>query len=104
MFKKGFIDLITGLFVYLIEKLIIIAIKVHRIAERIDNKTVFNDIEKNCSLTKLVLNLKDQFKISSTGKIKPINIGTKHIKKHAEDLSELNLFTGVGLKFDPIVE
>ncbi len=104
MFKKGFIDLITELFLYLIEKLIIIAIKVHRIAERIDNKTVFNDIEKNCSFTKLVLNLKDQFKISSTGKIKPINIGTKHTKKHTEDPSELNLFTGVGLKFDPIVE
>ena len=104
MFKKGLIDLITELFLYLIEKLIVIAIKVHRIAERIDNKTVFNDIEKNCSLKKLVLNLKDQFKISSTGNIKPINIGTKHTKKHTEDPSELNLFTGVGLKFDPIVE
>ena len=104
MFKKGFIDLITELFLYLIEKLIIIAIKVHRIAERIDNKTVFNDIEKNCSLTKLVLNLKDQFKISSTGKIKPINIGTKHTKKHTEDPSVPNLVTCVGLKFDPMVE
>ena len=78
--------------------------KVHRIAERIDNKTVFNDIEKNCSLKKLVLNLKDQFKISSIGNIKPINIGTKHTKKHTEDPRELNLFTCVGLKFDPMVE
>tara|TARA_Y100001934_G_scaffold120376_1_gene147169 strand:+ start:831 stop:1085 length:255 start_codon:yes stop_codon:yes gene_type:complete len=84
--------------------LIIIAIKVHRIAERIDNKIVFNDIEKNCSLKKLVLNLNDQFKISSKGKIKPINIGIKHIKKHTKDPIELNLFTCVGLKFDPRVE
>ena len=103
MFKKGFIDLIKELFLYLIEKLIIMAIKVHRIAERIDNKTVFNDIEKNCSLKKLVLNLKDQFKISSIGNIKPINIGIKHTKKHTEDPSELNLVTCVGLKFDPMV-
>ena len=76
----------------------------HRIAERIDNKTVFNDIEKNCLLKKLELNLNDQFKISSIGKIKPINIGIKHKKKHIEDPSELNLFTCVGLKFDPMVE
>ena len=82
----------------------VIAIKVQRIAERIDKKIVFNDIEKNCLSKKPALNLKDQFKISSTGKIKPINIGTKHTKKHTEDPSELNLFTGVGLKFDPIVE
>ena len=104
MFKKGLIDLIIELFLYLIEKLIIIATKVHRIADRIDNKIVFNDIERNCSLKKLVLNLNDQFKISSIGKIKPINIGIKHIKKHTEDPIELNLFTCVGLKFDPMVE
>ena len=104
MFKKGFIDLITALFLYLIEKLIIIAIKVQRIADRIDSRTVFNDIERNCSLKKLVLYLNDQFKISSIGKIKPTNIGTKHTKKHIEDPKELNLFTGVGLKFDPMVE
>tara|TARA_Y100001935_G_C16973156_1_gene345083 strand:+ start:315 stop:548 length:234 start_codon:yes stop_codon:yes gene_type:complete len=77
---------------------------VHRIAERIDNKTVFNDIEKNCLLKKLELNLNDQFKISSIGKIKPINIGIKHVIKHIEDPSKLNLFTCVGLKFDPMVE
>ena len=104
MFKKGFIDLITELFLYLIEKLMIIAIKVQRIAERIDSKIVFNDIEKNCLSKKPVLNLKDQFKISSIGKIKPINIGTKHARKHREDPVELSLLTGVGLKFDPIVE
>tara|TARA_B100001250_G_C19507266_1_gene660085 strand:+ start:445 stop:708 length:264 start_codon:yes stop_codon:yes gene_type:complete len=86
------------------EKLIIIAIKVQRIAERIDSKIVFIDIEKNRSLKKSVLNLKDQFKISSIGKIKPINIGIKHAIKHTDDLSELNLLTDVGLKFDPMVE
>ena len=63
---------------------------------------MFNDIEKNCSLKKLVLNLKDQFKISSIGKIKPINIGIKHAIKHTDDLSELNLLTDVGLKFDSV--
>ena len=81
----------------------IIAITVQRIAEKIDRKTVFNDIEKNCSSKKLELNLKDQFKISSIGKINPINIGTKHNRKHPNDLKEVNFFTGVGLKFDAMV-
>ena len=104
MFRKGFIDLIVGLFLYLIEKLMVIAIKVQRIAERIDKKIVFNDIEKNCLSKKPALNLKDQFNISSNGKIKPINIGTKHARKHRKDPKESSFLTNVGLKFDPTVE
>ena len=81
----------------------IIAITVQRIAEKIDRKTVFNDMEKNCWSKKLELNLKDQFKISSIGKINPINTGTKHNIKHPNDLKEVNFITGVGLKFDAMV-
>ena len=82
----------------------IIAITVQRIAEKIDRKTVFNDIEKNCSSKKLELNLKDQFKISSIGKTNPINIGIKHTRKHKKDCWEDRFFIGIGLKFDEIVE
>ena len=104
MFRNGLINLIAELFWYLIEKLMIIAMKVQRMAERTESEIVFNAIEKNCSSKKPVLNFRDQFKISIIGKTKPINIGIKHTRKHPNDPNETSLLTGVGLKFDEMVE
>ena len=56
--------------------------KVQSIAENTDNKIVLKDILKKCFSKKPELNLIDQFKISSIGKTKPINIGTKQTRKN----------------------
>jgi hypothetical protein len=104
MFKKGLMNLRVKLFLYLIEKLIIIAIKVQRTAESIDSKMVLIDIEKNCLSRKPEFQLRVQFKISRIGKIKPINNGRKQTKKHAMELIGGKLLTGVGLKLDAMVE
>ena len=92
------------LFLYLIEKLISIAMKVQSIAENTDNKIVLKDILKKCFSKKPELNLNDQYRISSIGKIKPINIGTKQTRKNKKDCWEDTFLIGIGLKFDEIVE
>tara|TARA_B100000683_G_scaffold265981_1_gene297663 strand:+ start:712 stop:897 length:186 start_codon:yes stop_codon:yes gene_type:complete len=59
--------------------------KVQSIAENTDNKIVLKDMLKKCFSKKPELSLNDQFRISSIGKINPINIGTKQITKHKKD-------------------
>ena len=78
--------------------------EVQSIAENTDRSIVLNDIVKNCFSKKPEFSLNDQLRISSIGKRNPINIGTKHIKKHKKDFLDDSFLICIGLKFEEIVE